>query len=128
MRARILQTNVGMRRVLALSIVPSLAVGCVPPPPMVSTQTQVAVYEQAPGHVEARPPVLVLVDKRVARPSEVLGILDFHSNAADEDKGFDELRARAYAIGADAVLAAEFEHGADGGPSHLSGIAVRFLD
>jgi hypothetical protein len=76
----------------------------------------------------AIPAVLVLVDKRVARPTEVLGILDFHSNAADEDKGFDELRTRAAMLGADAVLAAEFEHGAAGEPSHLSGIAVRFLD
>ena len=95
---------------------------------MVSAQAQVAGYETPSGPIAApRPPVLVLVDKRVDRPTEVVGILDFHSSAADENKGFDELRARAYAMGADAVLAAEFEHGADGGPSHLSGIAVRFL-
>ena len=97
-------------------------------PPLVATTTQIAVYEGPPAPGETtRPPVLVLVDKRVDRPSEVLAILDFHSSATDEDKGFDELRARAYAVGADAVLAAEFEHGVDGGPSHLSGIAVRFL-
>jgi len=121
-----------MRAVLALWIVPSLAMGCVPPPsspPITTASAQVTVYEPAPDHIDtSRPPVLVVVDKRVDRPSEVLVILDFHSNATDEDKGFDELRARADAIGADAVLAAEFEHGADGEPSHLSGIAVRFLD
>jgi hypothetical protein len=72
--------------------------------------------------------VVVLVDKRVDRPTEVVGVLDFHSNANGMDKGFDELRARAAALGADAVLGAEFEHGDDGGPSHLSGMAVRFLD
>lgn len=94
---------------------------------MVSTQMQVAVYETRPGP-SAPPAVVVLVDKRIDRPSEALGILDFHSDAADEDKGFDELRMRAYEMGADAVLAAEFEHGADGWASHLSGIAVRFLD
>lgn len=107
-----------------------LGSSCVPPsagPPVIAT-ADVAVYERAtpPQVAASRPPVLVLVDKRVDRPSEVLAILDFHSNAEDEDKGFDELRARAYAIGAEAVLAAEFEHGADG-TSHLSGIAVRFL-
>ena len=72
--------------------------------------------------------IQVLVDKRVPRPTEVLGVLDFHTDARDPDKGFDELRVRAAQMGADAVLGAEFEHGEDGGPSHLSGIVVRFLD
>jgi hypothetical protein len=72
--------------------------------------------------------VIVLVDKYVDRPTELLGVFDFHSAATSEDKGFDELRAHAAAIGADAVIGAEFEHGDDGGPSHLSGMAVRFLD
>lgn len=91
---------------------------------MVATMVQPAPITYAP----APRPILVLVDKRIDDPTEVLAILDFHSNAADQDKGFDELRARAYAVGADAVLSAEFEHGADGQPSHLSGIAVRFLN
>jgi hypothetical protein len=72
--------------------------------------------------------VQVLVDKRVPRPTEVLAVFDFHSRADSEDKGFDELRARAAAIGADAVIGAEFEHGEGAEPSHLSGMAVRFLD
>lgn len=72
--------------------------------------------------------VLVLIDKHVDRPTEVLAVFDFHSAANSEDKGFDELRVRAQALGADAVIGAEFEHGDDGGPSHLSGMAVRFLD
>jgi hypothetical protein len=72
--------------------------------------------------------VQVLVDKRVPRPTEVIGVFDLHSQADSEDKGFDELRARAAAIGADAVIGAEFEHGDGNEPSHLSGMAVRFLD
>ena len=72
--------------------------------------------------------VQVLVDKRVPRPTEVVGVFDFHSRADSEDKGFDELRARAAQIGADAVIGAEFEHGEGSEPSHLSGMAVRFLD
>jgi hypothetical protein len=72
--------------------------------------------------------VIVLVDKHVDRPTEVLGVFDFHTAETSEDKGFDELRRKAAAMGADAVIGAEFEHGDDGGPSHLSGMAVRFLD
>jgi hypothetical protein len=72
--------------------------------------------------------VQVLVDKRIPRPTEVIAVFDLHSRADSEDKGFDELRARAAAIGADAVIGAEFEHGEATEPSHLSGMAVRFLD
>jgi hypothetical protein len=72
--------------------------------------------------------VQVLVDKRIPRPTEVVAVFDLHSRADSEDKGFDELRARAGAIGADAVIGAEFEHGEANEPSHLSGMAVRFLD
>lgn len=107
----------------------SVVVGaCTPAPPP-------PVYVSAEASVESSPPpsaswagVQVYADKRVPRPTEVLGVLDFHSNAASEDKGFDELRARAAALGADAVLGAEFEHGEGGAPSHLSGLAVRFLE
>lgn len=72
--------------------------------------------------------MLVTVDKHIPRPTEMVGVLDFHSNAQSEDKGFDELRRHALAIGAEAVIGAEFEHGESGAPSHLSGVAVRFLD
>lgn len=72
--------------------------------------------------------VQVFVDKRIPRPTEVLAVFDFHSEANSEDKGFDELRARAAQIGADAVIGAEFEHGEGSEPSHLSGMAVRFVD
>jgi hypothetical protein len=72
--------------------------------------------------------VMVLVDKRIPRPTEVIAVFDLHSRADSEDKGFDELRARAAQIGADAVIGAEFEHGEGSEPSHLSGMAVRFLD
>jgi len=82
-------------------------------------------YEAAPAGPGAQN-VLVLIDKKIDRSTEVVGVLDFHTAATSEDKGFDELRAHAAALGADAVIGAEFEHGDDGEPSHLSGIAVRF--
>jgi hypothetical protein len=92
-----------------------------------------AADDEAPGASEpmmtpTERAVIVLVDKHVDRPTEVLGVFDFHSAETSEDKGFDELRRKAAAMGADAVIGAEFEHGDDGGPSHLSGMAVRFLD
>jgi hypothetical protein len=72
--------------------------------------------------------VMILTDKHPARSAEVLAVFDFHTDADSEDKGFDQLRLAAARVGADAVIGAEFEHGEDGGKSHLSGMAVRFLD
>lgn len=122
---------------LEVVVVASL-VGCVAPPPpqnpsvFVSSSANIGTndtpQETLPPIPESARSVLVLVDKRVDRATEVVGVLDFHSNASSEDKGFDELRARAAAMGADAVLGAEFEHGEGSEPSHLSGMAVRFLD
>ncbi len=60
------------------------------------------------------------------RDCDIVEVLDLHTSAASEDKGFDELRARAAAEGGDAVIGAEFEHGDNGGPSHLSGMIVRY--
>lgn len=127
---------------LSVVIAGTLA-ACVPPPQAPTPAVYVSAEASASSeHAQAVPPasppgmqpvaswsaVQVLVDKRVDRPTEVVGVLDFHSSAADENKGFDELRAHAAAMGADAVLGAEFEHGEGAEPSHLSGMAVRFLD
>ncbi len=60
------------------------------------------------------------------KPCEVVGVLDFHTDATSEDKGFDELRREAARLGADAVISAEFEHGEEGEKSHLSGVAIRY--
>lgn len=60
------------------------------------------------------------------RHCDILLILDFHADAESEEKGFEALRARAAAVGADAVIDAEYEHGEGGEASHLSGMAVRW--
>lgn len=131
-----------VKLLLAASIV-----GCATPPPVaqpsnvyVSSEAHASLDTSGMGPipcadctpVPAMTPrartVQVLVDKRVPRPTEVVAVFDLHSQADSEDKGFDELRARAAAIGADAVIGAEFEHGEANEPSHLSGMAVRFLD
>ena len=88
----------------------------------------------APPPTEERPEasdprtreILVTPQKDLGRACEVIGVLDFHSSAESEDKGFDEMRVRAAAMGADAVIGAEFEHGEPGGMSHLSGMVVRY--
>lgn len=60
------------------------------------------------------------------RSCDIVQIVDLHTDATSEDKGFDELRAMAKARQADAVISAEFEHGGDDKPSHLSGVIVRY--
>ena len=57
----------------------------------------------------------------------VVGVIDVHTAANDPDKGFDVLRVVAAQMGADAVIGAEFEHGEGKEPSHLSGMAVRYI-
>src|SRR5207248_797459 len=62
------------------------------------------------------------------RNCSVVEVLDIHTAADSQDKGFDELRRRAVAMGADAVVGAEFEHGDGNEPSHLSGMLVRYSE
>src|SRR5256885_1321981 len=122
-----------IRMTVKILLASSLA-ACVPPPTApaaVYVSSNASASVSAPGDVEEAMPmtpaahaVEVFVDKRIPRPTEVVGVLDFHSAATSEDKGLDELRARAAALGADAVNGAEFEHGEGSEPSHLSGMAV----
>lgn len=123
-----------MSRLTLIAFVASLTACAVsspahsPPLFVEATPTNDPGSELSPAAVPGRGSVIVLVEKWVPRPTEVLAILDFHSTADSEDKGFDELRQHAWMLGAEAVIAAEFEHGEGGAPSHLSGLAVRFLD
>lgn len=73
-----------------------------------------------------RSPEFLVTTQALDRSTHLVALLDFHAPAEREDKGFEELRRRAVALGADAVMHAEFEHGVDGGPSHLSGMAVKY--
>ena len=98
-----------------------------PPTPSASSDdgpSLVVTYPLAPDFAR----VQILIDKHPNRPAELIAVFDFHTDATSEDKGFDQLRLAAARVGADAVIGAEFEHGDDGGKSHLSGMAVRFLD
>lgn len=60
------------------------------------------------------------------RSCDIVAVIDVHTSASSEEKGFEELRAMARAKRADAVIGAEFEHGEGDNPSHLSAVLVRY--
>jgi hypothetical protein len=72
--------------------------------------------------------VLILETTDLPRPAEVVVPLDVHEPVGDEATAMRILRERAAELGADAVVGVEFHHGHGGGPIHLSGLAVRFID
>ena len=72
--------------------------------------------------------VMVLQSRHLDRATEVVGILDIHLPVGAHDAPLAQLRAQAAAMGADAVVGAEFHHGErQGEPIHVSGLAVRFV-
>jgi uncharacterized protein YbjQ (UPF0145 family) len=73
--------------------------------------------------------VKVLESESAGQPTEVLGIVDVHLESGQQDRALQELRIRAAALDADAVVGVEFHHGENAGEAtHLSGTAVRFRD
>jgi hypothetical protein len=73
--------------------------------------------------------VLVLQSSHIDRLTEVVGVVDVHSEMGGHDAALDLLKRRAAELGADAVLGVEFHHGhGEEEPTHLSGLAVRFID
>ncbi len=74
--------------------------------------------------------ILILPSKRPDRPSEVVGVVDAHVPMGDHDRALAVLKEKAAALGADAVIGVDFEHGEGhaGEPLHLSGLAVRWID
>lgn len=72
--------------------------------------------------------VLILQTRKLDRPAEVVGIVDAHEDGGREEVALDELRRKAAALGADAVVGVEFHHAESAGtPLHLSGLAVRYV-
>ncbi len=72
--------------------------------------------------------VIILQTTDLSRPAEVVAPVDIHEPVGDETAALQMLREYAASIGADAVVGVEFHHGHGGGPIHLSGLAVRFID
>ena len=71
--------------------------------------------------------ILLLAGRSLGRPAEVVGIIDEHAPSGSEDMAEALMRQRAVALGADAVLGVDYHHGEEGGSTHFSGMAVRFL-
>lgn len=72
--------------------------------------------------------VIVLQSTHLDRPAEVVGVVDAHEEMGQHEAALDLLKRRAADLGADAVVGVEFHHGeSEGEPTHLSGLAVRFL-
>ncbi len=137
---------------LGTAVVASLGGGCgewpdppaAYPPPPPSYETRIEVRPGAPivtyVPAAAAPPnewpaavtvggVFITTTRRLERATEVVGVIDAHEPSGRQDAAFAVIRERAAAMGADAVVAVEFHHGEEPGePTHLSGLAVRYLD
>ena len=74
--------------------------------------------------------IQILPTKRPDRPAEVLGVIDAHVPMGEHGRANDVLRQKAAELGADAVIGVDFNHGEGHGnePTHLSGLAIRYLD
>jgi hypothetical protein len=109
---------------LARTTIPVAEVAPHPPP---SSDEYVA----APTPITALPArdVLVLQSSHIDRLTEVVGVVDVHSEMGGHDAALELLKMRAAQLGADAVLGVEFHHGhGEDEPTHLSGLAVRFIE
>ena len=73
--------------------------------------------------------IVVLQTTKLDHYAEVVGPIDMHEAMGDERIALQKLRERASEMGADAVIGVEFHHGeGEGEPTHLSGLAVRYVD
>ena len=100
-----------------------------PAPASASTSTAASIaLEPSPGRRTDAAHVLVLQTTHLDRPAEVVGVVDAHEQMGHHEDALKELREKAAALGADAVVGVEFHHGEGAGePTHLSGLAVRFI-
>jgi uncharacterized protein YbjQ (UPF0145 family) len=84
------------------------------------------------GPVNATPDqiahVQVFESNEIGQATEVLGTVDVHMHQESEQQALTQMRARAAMLGADALVGVEFHHGESPGPTHLSGVAVRYRD
>lgn len=80
-----------------------------------------------PVHDPRADRVVILQGTDLPQMAEVVGVIDMHEPSGDEATALRLLRERAAQMGADAVIGVEFHHGEEGGPTHLSGMAVRFV-
>lgn len=99
-----------------------------PPPAPPAPVTAASPASEPPETTDWRR-VVILQTSHLDRPAEVLGIVDVHEAMGMHQQALDEMKQMAARIGADAVVGVEFHHGEGHGaePTHLSGLAVRYL-
>jgi hypothetical protein len=127
-------------RVLVFCPILMTAIGCVevatpvasPTPTRVASLEEpardIAVDSDPGGSPSDASRVLVLQTTKLDRYAEVIGVVDVHEAMGTEQAALATLRRKAAAMGADAVIGVEFHHGeGEGEPTHLSGMAVRFV-
>lgn len=82
-----------------------------------------------PATVAKAASVKIMQTGDIGCPVEALGPVDVHTKMESTSQALEGLKRRAAAMGADAVLHVEFEHGEGGSePTHLAGMAVRCND
>ena len=83
----------------------------------------------SPAVLAAAAKVTVLQNDDMSCETEALGLVDVHCSMHGTRTALDELKARAAALGAEAVTGVDFHHGGGGHEhTHLSGMAVRCRD
>lgn len=119
---------------LLLAFISISAAGCMnsytveDSPPILIAQAPLAAATQTIVPVDDGRTIPVLQSRHLDRLTEVIKIFDIHVPVGGQDAALAILQAQAAAVGADAVVGAEFHHGeGDGEPIHVSGMAVRFI-
>jgi hypothetical protein len=114
-----------MRKILLVTFVLAMLPAC----SRASTSTPVKAPTPAAAtqKAQAKPAdkVAVLEAKNMKRKTELIGFLDVAGDKGHKDAALDALRAKAAAMGADAIVGVEFHEG-NGEPGHYSGVAVRY--
>jgi hypothetical protein len=99
-----------------------------PAPPPRAPPPAECCGDEASAMALVEPQVLVLQTSHLDHTSEVVGVVDVHERMGHHEAALAEIRRQAARLGADAVVGVEFHHGhGDDEPTHLSGLAVRFV-
>lgn len=112
-----------MRKILWVTFVLAMLPAC----SRSSTPPKVPAAPAAVQKAQATPAkkVAVLDAKDIKRKTELLGFLDVAGDKSHRDAALEALRAKASALGADAIVGVEYHEGA-GEPGHYSGVAVKY--
>jgi hypothetical protein len=113
-----------MRKMLlvtfVLAMLPACSRSAATPPKAPSAPAAVQKAQAKPANK-----IAVLESKDMKRKTELLGFLDVSGDKGHREAALEALRAKAAAMGADAIVGVEFHEGS-GEPGHYSGVAVRY--